>query len=67
MASNDRRVEPLEREPEVLELNPWTLADLRDFAIRRAKGRCEWPDCTMAGEQMAHFKHRGMGGGKSRT
>jgi hypothetical protein len=41
---------------------PWSLSDLREHTIQRAKGRCEWPDCTMAGEQMAHLEHRGMGG-----
>lgn len=54
-------------EPLGVPVSVWTLSDLRDYAIRRAKGRCEWPGCAMAGEQMAHFQHRGMGGGKSRN
>lgn len=45
----------------------WPLGELRDHAIRRAKGICEWPDCPAPGEQMAHFQHRGMGGSKNRN
>ncbi|NNC41951.1 MAG: hypothetical protein HKO03_01770 [Acidimicrobiia bacterium] len=40
----------------------WKLSDLRLYVMDRAGGLCEWPSCTSRGEQMAHMRHRGMGG-----
>lgn len=39
-----------------------TLETLRNHVIVRSGGRCEWPDCRYDGAEMAHGKHRGMGG-----
>ena len=41
------------------------LYQLRMTLEAVAAGRCEWPYCEDAGEQMAHLKHRGMGGSKA--
>ncbi len=41
---------------------PSELRQLRADLIAVAADRCEWPGCRDAGEQMAHLKHRGMGG-----
>ncbi len=38
------------------------MAGLRQAAVTRASGRCEWPGCADLGEQLAHLTHRGMGG-----
>lgn len=40
------------------------LAALRSELVALAGGRCEWPECAAWGEQMAHLKHRGMGGSR---
>lgn len=40
------------------------LSALREFVMERARGVCEWPGCTDAGEQLAHLSHRGMGGSR---
>ena len=38
------------------------LSDLRNLTAFRAEGVCEWAGCSEAGEEMAHLRHRGMGG-----
>lgn len=43
---------------------PDELYELRITVETLAAGRCEWPFCTDAGEQMAHLEHRGMGGSR---
>ena len=39
------------------------LTELRNAAMERAMGRCEWPACDDGQDlQLAHNLHRGMGG-----
>ena len=42
-------------------------SDLRDAALERAEGRCEFPACTYKRPQleMAHMKAIGLGGSKT--
>ena len=42
--------------------------ELRDAAMERAGGRCEFPDCTYKRPklEMAHLKGSGMGGSRFR-
>ena len=52
--------------------SPAEMAELRESAMER-DGGCRWPGCIYAIDgftnplQMAHIKHRGMGGSKSRN
>jgi len=37
-------------------------SELRDTAVARSKGRCEWSGCVEPAEHMAHIDGSGMGG-----
>ena len=41
------------------------LSDLRSQVFAQAGGWCEWPGCNRAAEELAHIRHRGMGGNES--
>lgn len=45
--------------------NVTDLHQLRAELVEVAGGRCEWPYCKDAGQEMAHLHHRGMGGSPS--
>ncbi len=43
------------------------IQDIREAAMQRAGGRCEWPDCNdNKWLELAHIKAIGMGGSKKR-
>jgi len=39
-----------------------TLTELREQVFTRARNRCEWPWCGSPADELAHIRHRGMGG-----
>ena len=38
------------------------LSELREEVFEAAGGWCSWPQCDSRAEELAHIKHRGMGG-----
>lgn len=46
---------------------PWPLPDLRAHVRQGAGEACEWPACERRGRELAHLRHRGMGGAPSQN
>ena len=46
---------------------PMPIRDLREYVLERSSERCEFPHCPQPFQEMAHLRHRGIGGGPSRN
>lgn len=46
-------------------VSDWDTVDLRRFVEQRSRMACEWPGCSLPGEEMAHIFGKGSGGRRS--
>lgn len=43
------------------------LTALRAEVFEKAGGQCQWPRCSFRADELAHLRHRGMGGAPGRN